>query len=163
MQNWNKFFDDNYQTIKKICDNICKKMFYNRNSNKFKFNFADNDECISDLYLGLIENDYKRIKSYSLKSNASFATFLTVVVRNLAIDIKRKKNGYYRASVKAKKLGLCATEIEKNMYYGSSFQEAYETMLNLNECRNITFFEALKIKEDISSVKINDKTKLEFV
>ena len=128
-----KYIDGNFSTLKSVITSVCKKIYHI---------VSDCEECVSDLLLKIVENDYEIMRSFPGGKDYKFATYLFTVLYRKAIDIVRIKGGHYRPSTKAKKLGRCTVELEKQLYYGSTLQEAHQTMLNIEECKNITFNDA---------------------
>jgi hypothetical protein len=113
--------------------------------------------------LKIVENDYEILKSYPGGKDYKFVTFLFRVLQGKAIDIGRTKGGHYRPSTKAKNIGRCAVELEKQLFYGSTLQEAHQIMLNIEECKNITFDDAQKIENEIRRNTGKPKTRDEYV
>jgi RNA polymerase sigma factor (sigma-70 family) len=68
------------------------------------------DELESAVWLRLIEHDYRAIRQY--KGEASFGTFLTVIVSRLALDAQAADWGRWRPSSRARRLGNSATLFE---------------------------------------------------
>ena len=135
-----KYIEGNFSTLKSVITSVCKKIYHI---------VSDCEECVSDLLLKIVENDYEIMKSFPGGKDYKIATYLFTVLYRKAIDTIRGNGGQYRPSTKAKKLGRCTVELEKQLYYGSTLQEAHQTMLNIEECKNITFNDAQKIENEI--------------
>jgi RNA polymerase sigma factor (sigma-70 family) len=81
------------------------------------------DELESAVWLRLIEHDYRAIRQY--KGEASFGTFLTVIVSRLALDAQSAEWGRWRPSSRARRLGDSAALFETLVFRdGYSREEA---------------------------------------
>jgi RNA polymerase sigma factor (sigma-70 family) len=81
------------------------------------------DELESAVWLRLIEHDYRAIRQY--KGDASFGTFLTVIVSRLALDAQAAEWGRWRPSSRARRLGDTAALFETLVFRdGYSREEA---------------------------------------
>ena len=149
-----KYIDGNFSVLISIITSVCKKLYHI---------VSDCEECVSDLLLKIVENDYEILRSFPGGKDYKFATYLFTVLYRKAIDIVRIKEGHYRPSTKAKKLGRCTVELEKQLYYSSTLQEAHQTMLNIEECKNITFDDAQKIENKIRRKSGKPKPTTEYV
>ena len=149
-----KYIESNFSALKSVITSVCKKLYHI---------VSDCEECVSDLILKIVENDYEILRSFPGGNDYKIATYLFTVLYRKAIDITRGDEGQYRPSTKAKKLGRCTVELEKQLYYGSSLQEAHQTMLNIEECRNITFDDAQKIENKIRRKTGKPKPTTEYV
>ena len=149
-----KYIDGNFSVLTSIITSVCKKLYHI---------VSDCEECVSDLLLKIVENDYEILRSFPGGKDYKFATYLFTVLYRKAYDIVRIKKGHYRPSTKAKKLGRCTVELEKQLFYGSTLQEAHQTMLNIEECKNITFDDAQKIENEIRRKTGKPKPTTEYV
>ena len=149
-----KYIDDNFSVLKSIINSVCKKLYHV---------VSECEECVSKLLLKLVDNDYEIMKSFPGGKDFKFSTYLFTVLYRKAIDGVRGEKGQYTASTKAKNLGKCALVLEKELYYGSSLQEAHQTMLNLEECKNISFNDAQKIENEIRRKTGKPKTDTVYV
>ena len=149
-----KYIDGNFNTLQSVATSVCKKLYHL---------VSDCEECVSDLLEKIVENDYAILRSFTGGKDPNIAAYLFTVLTRKAIDKFRKDKGQYRPSTKAKKLGRCTVELEKQLYYGSTLSEAYETMLNIEECKNITFDDAKKIENEIRSKTGKPKTSPETI
>jgi RNA polymerase sigma factor (sigma-70 family) len=81
------------------------------------------DELESAVWMRLIEHDYRAIRQY--KGEASFGTFLTVIVSRLALDAQSAEWGRWRPSSRARRLGDSAALFETLVFRdGYSREEA---------------------------------------
>jgi len=81
------------------------------------------EELESSVWVRLIEHDYRAIRQY--KGQASFGTFLTVIVSRLALDVQSAEWGRWRPSSRARRLGATAALFETLVFRdGYSREEA---------------------------------------
>jgi RNA polymerase sigma factor (sigma-70 family) len=78
------------------------------------------DELESAVWVRLVEHDYRAIRQYEGRS--SLATFLTVVVTRLALDVRSSEWGRWRPSSRARALGADAVLFETLI-----FRDGYST------------------------------------
>ncbi len=91
----------------------------------------DAEDFRSWVYLRLIQDDYRVLRHFEGRS--SFGTFITVVVRNLALDYQNKIWGKWRPTAAARKLGPLAIELERLVVRdGSELREAFSVLLSLD-------------------------------
>ena len=83
------------------------------------------------VYLRLIQDDYRILSQFEGRS--SFATFINVVVRHLALDYQNKIWGKWRPTAAARRLGPTAVELERLVVRdGSEVREAFAVLLSLD-------------------------------
>ena len=84
------------------------------------------------VYLRLIQDDYRVLRKFEGRS--TFATFIAVVVRHLALDYQNKIWGKWRPTAAAKKLGPVAVELERLVVRdGTDLREAYALLMSGDE------------------------------
>jgi RNA polymerase sigma factor (sigma-70 family) len=74
---------------------------------------ADAEEFASEVYLALIENDYRVLREFRNKS--TLHTFLAVVINRLYLDFRVKERGRWRPSANARRAGPSAVLLERLM------------------------------------------------
>ena len=72
------------------------------------------------------------------ENNSTFATYLTSVLRNAIRNHIRTEKGQYRPSKKASELGVCAKAFEYQIWKGRSIEEAFQHIITIDECKEIT-------------------------
>ena len=87
----------------------------------------DAEELASLVYLRLLQGDGAVLRRF--RGESSLRTFLIVVVRRILLDSWIARNGKWRPSTDARRLGAVAIELERLIYReGMSLAEAAETM-----------------------------------
>jgi DNA-directed RNA polymerase specialized sigma24 family protein len=87
----------------------------------------DAEELASLVYLKLLQADGAVLRRF--RGESSLRTFLIVVVRRILLDSWIARNGKWRPSTDARRLGAVAIELERLVYReGMSLAEAGETM-----------------------------------
>jgi RNA polymerase sigma factor (sigma-70 family) len=87
----------------------------------------DADELTSLVYLKLLQGDGAVLRRF--RGESSLRTFLIVVVRRILLDSWIARNGKWRPSTDARRLGAVAIELERLVYReGMSLAEAAETV-----------------------------------
>ncbi len=105
------------------------------------------EEFASHIRYKLVEDDYRIIRKFSGKS--SFKTYLYTVIGRIFIDKLRERDGRWRPSEKAKKMGETAVQLEKLLYnHHYSFDEAY-TVLTTNHNIELDIEEAHEIAKQL--------------
>jgi RNA polymerase sigma factor (sigma-70 family) len=90
---------------------------------------------------GLRKNDFRRLRSYAAEPvhRASFATWLVAVVRNLAVDWLRRRDGRERADAIDSTLSPLQRRIREEVFTrGRTHAEAYE-LIRSRDCADLTF------------------------
>jgi len=77
---------------------------------RHRLNDTAAEELESSVWVRLMEHDFRAIRQY--KAQASFHTFLTVVVNRLALDVQSAEWGRWRPSRRARHLGEAGTLFE---------------------------------------------------
>ena len=77
------FIDDNISSLKIVITSVCKKLYHI---------VSDCEDCVSDLLLKIVENDYGILKSYPGGKGSKIGTFLFRVLYRKAIDKARTEN-----------------------------------------------------------------------
>jgi DNA-directed RNA polymerase specialized sigma24 family protein len=87
----------------------------------------DAEELASLVYLKLLQGNGAVLRRF--RGESSLRTFLIVVVRRILLDSWIARNGKWRPSTDARRLGAIAIELERLVYReGMSLAEAAETM-----------------------------------
>ena len=136
------FLTGSYQKVEAIIRAVC---FRNR------LQADETEEFASEVKLRLVENDYRILRVFTGKS--SIETYLTTVVANMVRDLIRERNGRWRPSEEARRLGEVAERIEELIYrFHYPFHEAYQILttnfgfsVSDKDVRDIYF--KLKVKE----------------
>ena len=76
----------------------------------------ERSECFLFVCEKLIENQFRRLRKFRLDGNASFTTWLRVVVRRLSIDWHRRRVGRYRPFESIRRLTVLEHEIYQCVY-----------------------------------------------
>ena len=149
------FLEKNEAIIRKAISRVCKKIFHTN---------TECEECEGRLFLEIVENDYKILKSFKGGSDSKLGAYLFSALYRKVIDQKREEEGQYRPSKKAMAMGKCVTELEKRLYFGSDLREAHQKMLDIAECKDISLDDARKIENEIRRKKTGKKkTKTEYI
>ena len=149
------FIEKNEAIIRKAISSVCKKMFHTN---------TDCEECEGQLFLELVENDYKILKSFKGGDGSKLGAYLFSALYRKVIDQKRKEEGQYIPSKKAVAMGKCVIELEKRLFFGSSIQEAHGKMSDIAECKEISLDDAKKIENEIRREKTGKKkTETEYI
>jgi RNA polymerase sigma factor (sigma-70 family) len=112
------FLTDSYRKVDAIIRAVC---FRNR------LKPDETDDFASEVKLRLVEDDYRALRVFSGKS--SVETYLTTVVANTVRDLIRERDGRWRPSEEAKRLGEIAERIEELIYrFRYPFHEAYQIL-----------------------------------
>ncbi len=137
-----QFLTTSYQKVEALIRAACFR-------NRLKPDEAE--EFASEVKLRLVENDYRILRVFTGKS--SIETYLTTVIANTVRDLIRERDGRWRPSEEAKRLGEVAERLEELIYrFHYPFHEAYQILttnfgFNLSEkvARDIYF--KLKVRE----------------
>jgi RNA polymerase sigma factor (sigma-70 family) len=112
------FLTNSYQKVEAIIRAVC---FRNR------LKPEDTEDFASEVKLRLVENDYRILRVFTGKS--SIETYLTTVIANTVRDLIRERDGRWRPSEEAKRLGEIAERIEELVYrFRYPFHEAYQIL-----------------------------------
>jgi RNA polymerase sigma factor (sigma-70 family) len=136
------FLTGSYQKVESIIRAVC---FRNR------LKPEETEEFASEVKLRLVEEDYRILRVFTGKS--SIETYLTTVVANMVRDMIRERDGRWRPSEEAKRLGEVAERIEELIYrFRYPFHEAHQILttnfgftISEKDARDIYF--KLKIRE----------------
>ncbi|MCP4753939.1 MAG: hypothetical protein GY866_23900 [Proteobacteria bacterium] len=118
----NGFLESRIEHIDKIVQTTCrKKHIAGEQVNDFR----------SYVYLKLLENDGRRIRDFRGDYDASWSSYLTLVIARLAIDFTKKEWGRWEYSAQAKALGKVAMDFETLLFRDEySFEEASQLMFD---------------------------------
>jgi RNA polymerase sigma factor (sigma-70 family) len=90
------------------------------------------EELESAVWIRLIDHDYRAIRQF--RGDASFRTFLRVVVTRLLLDLRASAWGRWRPSALARSKGKAAVRFESLMFRdGYSVEEALEILASRGE------------------------------
>lgn len=137
------FLESNFKIIQGVINKACRK---------YSLDGEDADEFSSIVYEKLLDDDYKKIRSFG--GSSSFSTYITAVISHIFIDtIIRPMKGRWKASQKALALGREAIELEelvlKNSY---NIDQAIETLVE-NPDYSINKDDAYKMASELKLQK----------
>lgn len=90
------------------------------------------EDLESAVWMRLVENDYRAIRQY--RGEASFRTFLRVVVTRLLLDLRASAWGRWRPSARARHLGKTAVRFEALLFRdGHSIDQALRILESRGE------------------------------
>jgi len=121
-----RFIEENIHIIDQAIKCICRR---------HNLSVEEAEEFASEVKCKLIGNDYKVLRQFKGKSPESPSkTYLLTVITNLFIDKKRKEQGRWRPSEKAKRLGDVAIKLDELLHKDNySLEEAYKILrINYN-------------------------------
>ena len=109
-----QLFEANLETIEGVVASTCRR---------YRLRDEEAEDFRSSVFIRLLEDDGAVLRKF--RGGSSFATFLAVVVGNLARDWRIAKWGRYRPSRAAERLGTVAVRLEILLHRdGYSFDEA---------------------------------------
>ena len=120
MEEAKSFLESNFKIIQGVINKACRK---------YNLDGGDADEFSSIVYEKLLDDDYKKIRSFV--GSSSFNTYITAVISHIFIDtIIRPVKGRWKASKKALALGREAIELEELVLKnGYNIDQAIETLV----------------------------------
>lgn len=125
-----QLFLDNLDLIERIAVHACRRS---------RLRPEDKEDFVSLVHEKLLENDYATLRKFERRENASLATFLRVVIRNLLRDYQNHLWGKWRHSAEAERLGKVAERLEE-----------------LINCYDYTLDEASKIIRENEKLDVSD-------
>lgn len=120
----------NLELIERIAEQACWRS---------RLRQEDKEDFVAGVKLKLIDNDYAVIRQYERRENATFRTFLTVVITHLVHDYRDHLWGKWRNSAEAIRLGPVAERLERLIYR-----------------EGLTLDEACRILRDNEKVELSD-------
>ena len=98
---------------------------------RFRLSTADSEDFASAVRLRLIDNNYEILRKF--RGQSSLQTFLAVVVTRCCLDYCRARDGRWRPSVRARRLGPAAMALERLMVrFGLTFADARQSLATSN-------------------------------
>ncbi len=135
-------FLQNLELIERIAGKACRRS---------RLRTEDKEDFIAWAELKLIEDDYGVIRQFEGRANATFRTYLMVVIHRLVHDYRDHLWGKWRNSAEAIRLGPVAERLERLIYREDRSLDEAVRILRDNE------------KVELSDVEIEDlRTKLPF-
>jgi RNA polymerase sigma factor for flagellar operon FliA len=95
-------FETNLSVIERVIERVCRAA---------RLDSADAEDFASCARLHLIENDYDVLRRYD--GSAALATYLTVVVQRLLINVRNHELGRWRPSIEAQRMGAAGVLLER--------------------------------------------------
>lgn len=95
-------FEMNLSMIERVIERVCRAA---------RLAGADAEDFASSARLHLIENDYEVLRRHD--HSASLATYLTVVVQRLLINLRNHELGRWRPSAEAQRMGEAGVLLER--------------------------------------------------
>ena len=143
------FLESNFKIIQGVINKACRR---------YNLDGGDADEFSSIVYEKLLDDDYKKIRSFG--GSSSFSTYITAVISHIFIDtIIRPVKGRWKASKKALALGREAIELEELVLKnGYNIDQAIETLVE-NPDYSISKDDAYKMASKLELQKKSAKQK----
>ncbi len=139
-------FVSNKSIIDKIINKFCTK-------NKLSLDLSE--EFTSHVYVKLMEENCKKIRVF--KDESGFSTFITIVIRNIFEDEKRRLWGRWKPSRKAIEMGPEAEILEQLVFRDKSIWEQAYDILTTNHKITISRDRAFEILETLESKNFKRK------
>lgn len=133
-----QLFLDNLDLIERIAEQACRRS---------RLRPEDKEDFLSWVKVKLMEDDYAILRKFERRDNASFATFLNVVIRRLLLDYQNHLWGKWRNSAEAERLGDVAKRLEELIKRdGRTFDEAVEIIRAEKPDVSVAQLEAVRAK-----------------
>jgi RNA polymerase sigma factor (sigma-70 family) len=97
-------FLQNLELIERIAEQACRRS---------RLRPEDKEDFVAWVKLKLVDHDYAVIRQFEARANATFRTFLTVVINRLVHDYRDHLWGKWRNSAEAIRLGPVAERLER--------------------------------------------------
>lgn len=99
-----QLFLENLDLIERIGEQACRRS---------RLQPEDKKDFLSVVNVKLMEDGYAILRKFERRDNATFATFLNVVIRRLLLDYQNHLWGKWRNSAEAERLGHVAKRLEE--------------------------------------------------